>query len=188
MTGETPVPTGARSAAMAAEPLSATPAPSPGAAALVAAATASGLTVATAESLTAGLVAATIADVPGASAILRGGVVSYQVDVKADVLGVSRERLDEYGPVDRIVAHEMAAGARRVCGADIGISTTGVAGPEPHGGHAVGTVWVGISSELGDRALLLDLEGDRDRIRRGSVDAALTQASVEVERLAAAHR
>ncbi|WP_291278097.1 CinA family protein [Galactobacter sp.] len=157
--------------------------PAAGAAALVAAAKAAGLTVATAESLTAGLVAATIADVPGASGVLQGGVVSYQVEVKAAVLGVSRERLEEYGPVDRIVAQEMAAGARRVCGADIGISTTGVAGPEPHGGHAVGTVWIGISSDLGDRALLLDLEGDRGRIRRGSVDAALTQAGVEVERL-----
>jgi nicotinamide-nucleotide amidase len=159
-----------------------------GAAALVAAATAAGLTVATAESLTAGLVAASIADIPGASAMLRGGVVSYQVDVKAAVLGVSEERLAEYGPVDRVVAQEMAAGARRVCGADVGISTTGVAGPEPHGGHAVGTVWIGISSELGDRGLLLDLQGDRNRIRFGSVDAALTQAQIEVERIAVTRR
>jgi nicotinamide-nucleotide amidase len=159
-----------------------------GATALVTAATTAGLTIATAESLTAGLVAATIADVPGASAVLQGGVVSYQVEVKASVLGVSRERLDEYGPVDRIVAQEMAAGARRVCGADIGISTTGVAGPEPHGGHAVGTVWVGVSSPLGDRAMLLDLAGDRARIRRSSVDAALAQAAAEVDRLAARRR
>jgi nicotinamide-nucleotide amidase len=162
--------------------------PDGGAAGLVATATAAGLTVATAESLTAGLVSATIADVPGASAVLRGGVVSYQVDVKASVLGVSEDRLAEYGPVDRVVAQEMAAGARRVCGADIGISTTGVAGPEPHGGHAVGTVWIGISSELGERGLLLDLPGDRARIRQGSVDAALAQAQIEVERIVASRR
>jgi nicotinamide-nucleotide amidase len=110
------------------------------------------------------------------------------VDVKASVLGVSEDRLAEYGPVDRVVAQEMAAGARRVCGADIGISTTGVAGPEPHGGHAVGTVWIGISSELGERGLLLDLPGDRARIRQGSVDAALAQAQIEVERIVASRR
>jgi nicotinamide-nucleotide amidase len=87
------------------------------------------------------------------------------VDVKASVLGVSEDRLAEYGPVDRVVAQEMAAGARRVCGADIGIS-----------------------SELGERGLLLDLPGDRARIRQGSVDAALAQAQIEVERIVASRR
>ena len=76
---------------------------------LVTRAGAAGLTVATAESLTAGLVAATIADVPGASAVLRGGVVSYAVEVKASVLGVDAAWLAEHGPVDPRVAEEMAA-------------------------------------------------------------------------------
>ncbi|WP_233548719.1 CinA family protein [Galactobacter valiniphilus] len=112
---------------------------------LVTRAGAAGLTVATAESLTAGLVAATIADVPGASAVLRGGVVSYAVEVKASVLGVDAAWLAEHGPVDPRVAEEMAAGAARVCDADLGVSTTGVAGPEPHGGRAVGTVYLGVA-------------------------------------------
>ena len=88
-----------------------------------------GLTVATAESLTAGMVAAVLADIPGASGMLQGGVVSYQNSVKADVLGVPRDLLDAVGAVDGQVAAAMADGARRVCGADIGVSTTGVAGP-----------------------------------------------------------
>ncbi len=112
---------------------------------LVSRAAAAGLTVATAESLTAGLVAATIADVPGASAVLRGGVVSYAVEVKARVLGVDAAWLAEHGPVDPRVAEEMAIGAARVCDADLGVSTTGVAGPEPHGGREVGTVYLGVA-------------------------------------------
>ncbi|WP_394159981.1 CinA family protein [Galactobacter valiniphilus] len=112
---------------------------------LVSRAAAAGLTVATAESLTAGLVAATIADVPGASAVLRGGVVSYAVEVKASVLGVDAAWLAEHGPVDPRVAEEMAIGAARVCDADLGVSTTGVAGPEPHGGREVGTVYLGVA-------------------------------------------
>ncbi len=79
-----------------------------------------GLTVATAESLTAGMVAAMLADTPGASGMLQGGVVSYQNTVKADVLGVSRELLETVGAVDGRVAEAMAAGARRICGADVG--------------------------------------------------------------------
>ena len=116
-----------------------------------------GLTVATAESLTAGMVAAVLADTPGASGMLQGGVVSYQNSVKADVLGVPRELLDAVGSVDGSVAEAMAAGARRVCGADIGVSTTGVAGPEPHGGKAVGTVFVGIATAEGTTSFALQL-------------------------------
>jgi nicotinamide-nucleotide amidase len=103
------------------------------------------LTVATAESLTAGMVAATLANTPGASGMLQGGVVAYQNSVKAGVLGVPEELLAEVGSVDGQVAEAMADGARRACGADLGISTTGVAGPEPHDGKAVGTVFIGIA-------------------------------------------
>lgn len=104
-----------------------------------------GLTLACAESLTAGRVAAAVADVPGASAVLQGGVVAYQNRVKQDVLGVSATLLDARGAVDSETARQMAAGVRRVVGADIGIATTGVAGPEPHQGQAVGTVWLGLA-------------------------------------------
>ncbi|MDY6055119.1 nicotinamide-nucleotide amidohydrolase family protein [Micrococcus sp.] len=120
--------------------------PSSAARQIVHTATAAGITVATAESLTAGQVAAALADVPGASAVLQGGVVAYQNHVKQRVLGVDAERLRLHGAVDPEVAGQMAAGARRVCRADVGVATTGVAGPEPHQGRPVGTVWVGLSA------------------------------------------
>jgi nicotinamide-nucleotide amidase len=132
-----------------------------------------GLTVATAESLTAGMVAAVLADTPGASGMLQGGVVSYQNSVKADVLGVSRDLLDTVGAVDGKVAAAMADGARRVCGADIGVSTTGVAGPEPHGGKDVGAVFVGIATAHGSTAYPYSFEGTRPEIRALACAAAL---------------
>lgn len=157
------------------------------------------LTVATGESLTAGAVAARIAEVPGASAVLLGGVVAYCNEVKADVLGVSENLLEQRGAVDPDVAAQMAAGAAERCGADIGISTTGVAGPEPHQGKDVGTVYLGLAcrreavDDLGLRipqkctptdggrrspwltaSRLLDLDGERADIRSGTVDGALT--------------
>ena len=88
-----------------------------------------GLTVATAESLTGGGLVARMVDVPGASHVVRGGACTYAVDTKASVLGVSRARLDQTGPVDEQVARQMAEGARVLFGAAIGLSTTGVAGP-----------------------------------------------------------
>lgn len=116
-----------------------------------------GLTLASAESLTAGRVAASVADVPGASAVLQGGVVAYQNRVKQDLLGVSATLLDTRGAVAPETARQMAAGVRRVVGADIGIATTGVAGPEPHQGQAVGTVWLGLAvgEELAEEAAVV---------------------------------
>nr|WP_246126320.1 nicotinamide-nucleotide amidohydrolase family protein [Nesterenkonia populi] len=102
-----------------------------------------GLTIATAESLTAGSLAARIADVPGASAVLLGGVVSYSVGVKEEVLEVPGSLLEERGAVDGEVAACMARGAARRCRTDIGIATTGVAGPASHDGKDVGTVYLG---------------------------------------------
>jgi len=93
-----------------------------------------GLTVATAESLTGGGLVARMVDVPGASHVVRGGACTYAVDTKASVLGVSRARLDQTGPVDEQVARQMAEGARVLFGAAIGLSTTGVAGPGPPAG------------------------------------------------------
>ncbi|WP_337589575.1 CinA family protein [Arthrobacter sp. ERGS1:01] len=115
-------------------------------AALVADAVASGLSVSTAESLTGGMLAATIVDVPGASGMLFGGVVAYQNEVKVRALGVSAELLEERGAVDADVACAMALGACRLTGARVGLSTTGVAGPEPHQGKPVGQVYIGLPS------------------------------------------
>ena len=132
-----------------------------------------GLTVATAESLTAGLLAAALADVPGASGTLQGGVVAYQNRVKEQVLGVDADLLEHRGAVDGDVAVQMAQGVRRVLGADVGLATTGVAGPEPHQGKAVGTVYLGISGLGEDHSALLHLEGDRPAIRRATVELML---------------
>ena len=127
-----------------------------------------GLTLATGESLTAGLVSATLAEVPGCSAVLRGGVVAYQPDVKADLLGVPQEALAQ-GIVSEQVALALAQGAARVLGADIGIGTTGVAGPDPHDGQPVGTVWIAVSAPDDSRAVRLQLVGQRAEIRRQTV-------------------
>ena len=134
------------------------------------------LTVATAESLTAGLLAATLAEVPGASGTLQGGVVAYQNHVKERLLGVDPGLLVRAGAVDAEVARQMAEGARRVTGADVGISTTGVAGPDAHQGKAVGTVYVGLAGMPGhaeQEAVLLHLEGGREAIRRNTVRRGL---------------
>jgi nicotinamide-nucleotide amidase len=129
-----------------------------------------GLTVATGESLTAGQVAATLADVPGCSAVLRGGIVAYQADVKADLLDVPAEALAQ-GVVSREVAEAMAAGAARRLGSDVGIGTTGVAGPDPHDGEPVGSVWIAVVTPRGTLSRHLDVEGGRAEIRRQTVEA-----------------
>ena len=136
-------------------------------------ATERGLTVATAESLTAGMVAAVLADTPGASAMLQGGVIAYANSVKAEVLGVSRDLLDAVGSVDGQVAAAMAAGARAACGADVGVATTGVAGPEPHDGKPVGTVYIGVATGEGATSYAYRFDGARQEIRALACGAAL---------------
>lgn len=128
------------------------------------------LTVATGESLTAGLVAATLAEVPGCSAVLRGGVVAYQADVKQRLLDVSDEELGA-GLVSHQVAEAMARGAARRLGADIGIGTTGVAGPDAHDGEPAGSVWIAVVASSGPVSRHLSLTGDRAGIRRQTVEA-----------------
>lgn len=132
-----------------------------------------GATLAVAESLTGGLLAATLVDVPGASAVFRGSVTAYATDLKASVLGVDEGLLDVRGPVDPVVARQMAEGARKLLGADWALATTGVAGPDPQDGQPVGTVYVGLAGARGTEALPLRLSGGRDVIRRRSVEAAL---------------
>ncbi|MEU6120901.1 CinA family protein [Streptomyces sp. NPDC047123] len=104
-----------------------------------------GETLAVAESLTGGLVAAEITAVPGASKVFRGSVTAYATELKRDVLGVDGTLLDECGAVDPEVARQMADGVRTVLRADWGIATTGVAGPDPQDGQPVGTVYVAVS-------------------------------------------
>ena len=127
-----------------------------------------GLTVAVAESLTGGLVASRMVGVPGASDWFRGGVVAYDSDVKVDLLGVPE------GPVvSEAAAMAMADGVRRLLGADVGLSTTGVAGPTEQEGQPPGTVWLGLA--LGDDvdAVHVRLPGDRDRVRQMAVISLL---------------
>ncbi|MFE8887413.1 CinA family protein [Pseudarthrobacter enclensis] len=134
---------------------------------------ASGQTVATAESLTAGMVSAVLADTPGASGMLQGGVVAYQNTVKQAVLHVSGELLARAGSVDGEVAAAMAAGAREALGADIGVATTGVAGPDAHDGKPVGTVYIGIATAAGSGAHGYSFQGSRADIRGQACGAAL---------------
>ena len=132
-----------------------------------------GLSIATAESLTGGGLVARLVDVPGAPHVVRGGVCTYAVARKASVLGVSESRLALTGPVDEQVARQMAAGARSLFGASIGLSTTGVAGPGPADGFPAGTVHIACAHPAGVEHRLLHLEGDRAQVRAGAIDAAL---------------
>src|SRR3954469_20734272 len=136
-----------------------------------------GETLATAESLTGGLLAATIVDVPGASNAYRGGLVVYATDLKATLAGVPAPLLDAHGPVDPSVAAALAAGARERCHADWGLATTGVAGPDPQAGQPVGRVYIAVAGIGEPLVRRFDLAGDRAAIRRATVDAALDLAA-----------
>jgi len=140
-----------------------------------------GQTLAVAESLTGGLVAAEITAVAGASKAFRGSVTAYATDLKRDVLGVDGTLLATRGAVDPQVAAQMAAGVRKALGADWGIATTGVAGPEPQDGQPVGTVFVAVDGPFDDargafgggKVAALRLNGGRAEIRRESVRSVL---------------
>ena len=133
-----------------------------------------GVTFAAAESCTGGLIAKRITDVPGASGVFMGGVVSYTNLVKKRVLGVPAEMLEEYGPVSSPVARALAEGARRATTADFAVSVTGVAGPErDERGNAVGTVFIGFASPKETVAERFDFgEKSRAEIRALSADEA----------------
>ncbi len=137
--------------------------------------TSKGHSVATAESLTAGLVSAAIADIPGASNCLCGGVTTYQTHTKASVLGVDDGLLQANGPVDPGVALQMAAGVARLFGSTFGVATTGVAGPGPAEGHPAGTVYVAVWSPARSNAVLYHFEGSRASVRAQAAEAALAE-------------
>ncbi|MFS0733373.1 nicotinamide-nucleotide amidohydrolase family protein [Microbacterium sp. 1P10UB] len=135
-----------------------------------------GWTVAVAESLTGGQVVAALVDVPGASAAVRGGVVAYATDVKRDVLGVDAGLLAAEGAVHPEVARQMAAGVAALLRADVGIATTGVAGPDPQDGKDVGTVCIAVRTPGGETIQTFHFDGDRAAIRAATTSQALTEA------------
>lgn len=132
-----------------------------------------GATVGVAESLTGGLLAAALTEPAGASAAVRGGLVVYATELKARLAGVPVPLLDAQGPVSPDVAAALAAGARDRLSATYGLSTTGVAGPDPQGDAPVGTVYVGLAGPDGGTVRRLALTGDRAAIRAAAVAAAL---------------
>lgn len=142
--------------------------------ALVAALTSRGLTVATAESLTGGQLAALFTSVPGASACFVGGVVAYATDVKISVLGVSPAVIEAYGAVSAECATAMAAGVRELLGATYALATTGVAGPDSQEGHPAGHVWIACAGPAGAVTRLLSVTGDRAAVQVASCRDALS--------------
>lgn len=140
----------------------------------VAALRSAGATVATAESLTGGLVCATLVNVPGASQVVRGGVVAYAPELKTQLLGVPAALIADRGTVDAGVAAAMAEGARQRLGATYGLATTGVAGPDASEGKPPGTVHIAVAGPNGTVTRQLDLAGDRDSIRSQTVAVLLS--------------
>ncbi len=140
-----------------------------------------GWTIGLAESLTGGLLTSALVDVPGASASVRGGVVAYATDLKHSLLRVDAALLAEHGPVHPLVAAQLATGVRDLLGrhgqpCEVGLATTGVAGPDPVDGQPVGTVHLGLATPHGTRVESLLLHGDRQAIRSATVEAALALA------------
>ncbi|MFD9027179.1 CinA family protein [Streptomyces parvulus] len=147
-----------------------------------------GETLAVAESLTGGMVASAITAVPGASKAFRGSVTAYATELKQQILGVDGSLLAAHGAVDAQVAAQMAAGARKILGADWGLATTGVAGPDAQDGQPVGTVFVAVDGPLrtregsacGGKVEALRLNGDRAEIRMESVRSVLALLLTEL--------
>ncbi|GAA1684286.1 CinA family protein [Kribbella yunnanensis] len=132
-----------------------------------------GETLATAESLTGGMVGAALTDVAGVSAVYRGGVVVYATDLKAKLAGVPQDLLDAVGPVHPDTAAALATGVRERLKATYGLATTGVAGPDPQAGVEAGTVYVAAAGPGSVQVRKLQLSGDRSAVRQGTVAAAL---------------
>lgn len=133
----------------------------------------SGRTVACAESLTGGGIVRRLTAVPGASAHVAGGAVTYTAEAKKRVLGVSARTIEAHGVVSEACAQEMAAGARRVFGADVAVAVTGVAGPEPLEGQPPGVVWLALDAEDRSHAYRREWSGEREQVRRWTEQAAL---------------
>ncbi|MCT2585198.1 CinA family protein [Actinophytocola gossypii] len=152
---------------------------------LVATLRARGETVATAESLTGGLVAAALTSVPGSSAVVRGGLVVYATELKARLAGVDPAPLAEHGPVHPAVAEQLAEGARRTCGASWGIGLTGVAGPDPQDGIEPGVVHLAVSGPGVTAVHTIGVDGNRHQVRAAAVRAAFDLLRAQFEEPAA---
>lgn len=143
-----------------------------------------GLSLALAESCTGGMIAETITNVAGASDIFYGSAVTYVNSAKEHILGVARETLEKHGAVSSECAEEMACGARRVYGADVAMSVTGIAGP---GGGSeakpVGTVWFGLATKDGEETFRRRFDGDRAAVRRQTVEEVLRRLAEAGARL-----
>ncbi|MGV8970525.1 MAG: CinA family protein [Microbacteriaceae bacterium] len=150
-----------------------------------------GLTIAVAESLTGGMLVSELVNVPGASASVLGGIVAYNTHLKSTFLDVDPAMLAVHGVVHPDVARAMAVGVRHALAvdgldADIGIATTGVAGPETQDGAAVGTVYIALSTVEETRVVELHLDGDRQAIRKAVVSESLVMLREYVRIISAA--
>lgn len=128
------------------------------------------LTIATAESITGGLVAKMITDVPGSSEILKESFVTYAIEAKINILGVDKKIIDKYGVVSKEVAEDMAKKLKKLTNRDICISTTGNAGPTVCDDKPVGRVYVGIYFKDDLKVYELNLSGEREEIRQQTAD------------------
>jgi competence/damage-inducible protein cinA C-terminal domain len=131
------------------------------------------LTAATCESLTGGLVGATITSVPGASAIFRGGLITYASDLKTALAGVDADWIDEHGVINAMTARQMATGCAHACQTDLGLACTGVAGPDRQDGQRPGTVHIAVAHDAQVFTRQLSLSGEREAVRLGTVSALL---------------
>ena len=143
-----------------------------------------GLSLALAESCTGGMIAETITNVAGASDIFYGSAVTYVNSAKEHILGVAHETLEKHGAVSSECAEEMACGARRVYGADVAMSVTGIAGPRGGSeGKPVGTVWFGLATKDGAETFRRRFDGDRAAVRRQTVEEVLRRLAEAGARL-----
>lgn len=137
-------------------------------------------TVAAAESLTGGLLTAVLTEIPGSSAVVRGGLVVYATDLKHAVAGVDAELLTEHGAVHPDVAVALADGARRRCGADLGLGLTGVAGPDPQDGRPPGTFYVALAGPADAPPVVVSGEPDGRPATRADIRAAAVRAALRL--------
>ena len=143
-------------------------------------------TVATAESLTGGLVCAVLTGVAGSSAVVRGGLIVYSSQLKVQLAGVNGRALYEHGAVHPLIAESLAAGARDRCQASWGLGLTGVAGPDPQDGVEPGTVYVGLAGASGVTVRPLRVSGDRHAVRSVAVRSALELLHGRIEQIPSA--
>ena len=143
------------------------------------------LTVAACESLTGGMICSALVDVPGASKVVRGGLITYQTDTKTLLAGVDAALIEAHGVVSSEVACAMAAGARARLGVDIAVSATGMASPGDENDPPAGTVFVGVASANGVRAIPLYLTGSRAEVRQSTVEQAIRAVITEAKELQA---